>query len=96
MAAERRTWIGGNWKMNGTKSSVASLVDMLNSAVGEVPETCDVVVAPVALHIPFVQENLNGRIAVATTITSASPPPRRCSYARWHHHDGERWHWSFL
>ena len=41
------------------------LVDMLNGAADQVPEGCEVVVSPVALHIPFVQSELNARYAVA-------------------------------
>lgn len=46
----RKPVIGGNWKCNGTKDKVASLVAMLNGA-GEFPPDAQVVVAPTALHL---------------------------------------------
>lgn len=57
MATKRTPFVGGNWKANGTKESVAALCQTLNSAA--VPAGVDVVVAPTALHIPFVQGNLS-------------------------------------
>ena len=63
--ASRQIWIGGNWKCNGTQAKVKDLVDMLNGAADQVPEGCEVVVSPVALHIPIVQSELNARYAVA-------------------------------
>lgn len=61
---ERRSFIGGNWKSNGTKQSVQELVAALNKT--DVPSTTDVVVAPVYIHIPLVQQQLQHRsIAVS-------------------------------
>lgn len=57
MSGGRRLFVGGNWKCNGTKASVATLVETLNKG-GPKPENTDVVVAPTALHIGFVQANL--------------------------------------
>ena len=63
--AQRKHWVGGNWKCNGTKASVTALVSMLNGAAGDVPETTEVVVAPTALHIPMVLDSLDKAYGVA-------------------------------
>jgi len=55
----RRYLIGGNWKSNGTLSSNKQLVDALNKL--SVPDSTDVVVAPVFIHIPSVQQQLNNK-----------------------------------
>lgn len=48
--------VGGNWKCNGTVDSVNQLVSELND--GSVPNDVDIVVAPVAVHIPKVLESI--------------------------------------
>ena len=65
MAAERKHWVGGNWKCNGTKASVGALVEMLNGAAGAIPESTEVVVAPAALHIAGVVDTLDKAYGVA-------------------------------
>ena len=32
MSSERRFWVGGNWKMNGSTASIAALIATLNEA----------------------------------------------------------------
>eukprot|EP00696_Hemimastix_kukwesjijk_P019794 gnl/Hemi2/916_TR327_c0_g1_i1.p1 gnl/Hemi2/916_TR327_c0_g1~~gnl/Hemi2/916_TR327_c0_g1_i1.p1 ORF type:complete len:613 (-),score=269.93 gnl/Hemi2/916_TR327_c0_g1_i1:194-2032(-) len=59
----RRFWVGGNWKMNGSRASVQSLVDLLNN--GGVSSSAEVVVAPPSLYIPMVQNSLRKDFAVA-------------------------------
>jgi len=55
----RRPFVGGNWKMFGTKSSVAALVTALNASVGSWPSsTVEAVVAPTNLHLDYVLTNL--------------------------------------
>jgi len=58
-ANSRRFFVGGNWKCNGTKASIATLVGRLNSA--EVPKNVDVIVAPTFLHIDSVQRTLTNK-----------------------------------
>lgn len=53
----RKAFVGGNWKCNGTKESVAALVDTLNQG-GQTPDNCEVICAPTALHLDFVKNNL--------------------------------------
>jgi len=62
--SERRICIGGNWKCNGTRKTITELVNKLNQI--KIPSNVDVIVAPVAIHIPFVMEKITSQIAVAT------------------------------
>ncbi|RLN59718.1 hypothetical protein BBJ29_009695 [Phytophthora kernoviae] len=59
----RKYLIGGNWKCNGTRSSVRELVEILNKTAVD-PSQVDVVVAPPALHLDLVQQLLQRNIAV--------------------------------
>lgn len=53
--AARKFFVGGNWKSNGTVSSITSLVnDVLNTSALDTNRV-DVVVAPVSLHINLVK-----------------------------------------
>lgn len=63
-SAPRRFFVGGNWKCNGTKSSITDLVHKLNKS--DVPSNVDVVVSPTSLHIDLVQRLLtNPAITIA-------------------------------
>jgi triosephosphate isomerase len=55
MQANRRLIIGGNWKCNLTQNSVASLVDNVLNKLEYNKEKVEVLVAPIALHIPAVR-----------------------------------------
>ncbi|KAG3118266.1 hypothetical protein PI124_g3483 [Phytophthora idaei] len=59
----RKYFIGGNWKCNGTRSSVRHLVGILNKTVVD-PSQVDVIVAPPSLHLDQVQQLLQRDIAV--------------------------------
>lgn len=61
----RVPFVGGNWKCNGNKESVAKLVALLNNIDDNLLAEIDVVVAPPAIHIPSVQNNLNKKIDIA-------------------------------
>jgi triosephosphate isomerase len=52
----RRPLVAGNWKMNGTRASVAELTELLR--LQEMPASVDVVVFPSALHVMQVVEGL--------------------------------------
>ena len=68
----RKAFIGGNWKCNGTKESVAKLVDTLNQG-GQKPANTEVICAPTALHLDYVKSNLRADYQVcAQNIWSAS------------------------
>jgi len=58
----KKMLVGGNWKCNGTTAKVSQLVAMLNDA--PVPPHVEVVVCPVALHIPTAVAGLKPEIQV--------------------------------
>ncbi|RKP07791.1 Triosephosphate isomerase [Thamnocephalis sphaerospora] len=58
----RKFFVGGNWKMNGSKKDVNTLVSMLNNATFS---DVEVVVAPPALYLSTVRTELNSNIEVA-------------------------------
>eukprot|EP01097_Dermamoeba_algensis_P000833 TRINITY_DN1302_c0_g1_i1.p1 TRINITY_DN1302_c0_g1~~TRINITY_DN1302_c0_g1_i1.p1 ORF type:complete len:280 (-),score=71.53 TRINITY_DN1302_c0_g1_i1:87-836(-) len=62
--AERKKLVGGNWKMNGTRSSVTTLVELLNKIEFNTDKV-EVVVAPVALHLSTVRSSLKKEIGVS-------------------------------
>mmetsp|Transcript_7793 Transcript_7793/g.11867 ORF Transcript_7793/g.11867 Transcript_7793/m.11867 type:complete len:254 (-) Transcript_7793:233-994(-) len=63
--ADKKYLIGGNWKCNGTKESVAELVQTLNNG-GDFPANAEVVVAPPFLFIDSVMQTIRPDIAVST------------------------------
>ncbi len=54
----RRPLVAGNWKMNGTRASVAELIQSLRQQA--LPEGVEVAVFPSFLHIPQVMAELDG------------------------------------
>jgi len=60
---ERRFFVGGNWKCNGTEAEVESWVGTLNS--GTISSSTEVVVAPPTLHVTSVRDSLRKDINVA-------------------------------
>ena len=68
----RRPLVAGNWKMNGTRASVAELIGGLCQQ--EVPVPVEVVVFPSSLHLMQVVGGLAGRaIAVGAQDCAMSP-----------------------
>lgn len=60
----RQFFVGGNFKMNGTRESVSKIVDGLNKA--ELPSNVEVVIAPPAPYIALaVNENKQKTIEVS-------------------------------
>jgi len=55
----RRPMVAGNWKMHGTRASVAELIKGLAEQV--LPSSVDVVVFPSCLHVDLVAEGLAGK-----------------------------------
>jgi triosephosphate isomerase len=72
--AARKKFVGGNWKCNGTRESVAALITIYNNVATEgMAKDIDVVVAPTALHIPMAVDALHADIQVsAQNIWSAA------------------------
>ena len=63
-SSSNRYFVGGNWKLNGTRASIEALVKTYNEG-GDIPASVEVVVAPTALHIGYVQENMRKDVAVS-------------------------------
>ncbi|KAK6621841.1 hypothetical protein RUM44_001648 [Polyplax serrata] len=59
----RRFWVGGNWKMNGTKQSITEIMDFLKK--GPLDPDTDIVVGVPAIYLSFVKELLPNRIGIA-------------------------------
>jgi len=66
----RRPFIGGNWKCNGTKSSIEALVKKLNEK--KLPDGIDAVVAPTFLHLDLVKRSLHSPYIVAAQNASST------------------------
>lgn len=63
MKSSAKFFVGGNWKCNGNKESIALLVDDLNS--GEVPANVDVVCAPPFVYLDQVRTSLRPPYQIA-------------------------------
>ncbi|MEQ2224874.1 triosephosphate isomerase [Ilyodon furcidens] len=59
----RRFFVGGNWKMNGTKESLEELITTLNTA--DLDDQTEVVCAAPSIYLDFVRSLLDPRIMVA-------------------------------
>ncbi len=55
----RKPLVAGNWKMNGTRASVAALLGGLKAGIGQVT-TAEVAVCAPAIYIPETQSQLDG------------------------------------
>ena len=58
----RRPMVAGNWKMHGTRASVAELIEGLSQQ--QLPADVDVAVFPVSLHVAQVVTGLGGGVMV--------------------------------
>ncbi len=68
----RRPLVAGNWKMHGTRASVAELLAGLRSQV--LPECVEVAVMPTFIHVPAALDALQaGRIAVGAQDCAVEP-----------------------
>jgi len=59
----RRFFVGGNWKMNGTKASIDKIIEFLNA--GPIDENTDVVVGCPPIYLDYVRSKLDAKIGVA-------------------------------
>lgn len=72
MKAGRKLFVGGNWKSNGSLTSVRDLVcKILNPAPFNFSKV-DVAVSPMSIHIPLVQSILRPEIHIASQNASAT------------------------
>ncbi|KAJ2967357.1 hypothetical protein NUW58_g10475 [Xylaria curta] len=67
----RKFFVGGNFKMNGTISSVTEIVDNLNKA--QLDSNVETVIAPPALYLLLVREHAKKEIGVAARTSMTSP-----------------------
>uniref|UniRef100_A0A6A7GE28 Triosephosphate isomerase n=1 Tax=Hirondellea gigas TaxID=1518452 RepID=A0A6A7GE28_9CRUS len=67
----RSSFVGGNWKCNGTCNSVSSLTQSLSTTTSNIVGA-EVVVAPSTLHLPFVFKNIRGPIQVCAQNISST------------------------
>ena len=67
----RKSLVAGNWKMNGSKASIESLMDGLVNGLGTAGESIDVLVCPPAVYIPQVAGKAAGS-AIAVGAQNAS------------------------
>lgn len=68
----RRPMVAGNWKMHGTRASVAELIEGLNRQA--LPADIEVAVFPVSVHLGQVVEGLSG-IAVSIGAQNCAVEP---------------------
>lgn len=62
-SADRKFFVGGNWKMNGDKKSIDVIVDWLSK--GPLDKNVDVVVAPPSCYLQYSREKLPANVQVA-------------------------------
>ena len=55
----RQPLVAGNWKMNGSRASIAELLAGLKSGIGQVT-TAEVAVCAPAIYLPDTQAQLDG------------------------------------
>eukprot|EP01068_Selenidium_serpulae_P011628 Selendium_serpulae@DN5697_c0_g1_i1.p1 len=63
MVQARRPWVGGNWKCNGDKATIATLATAFN-AVDFDPKLMDVVICPTGIHYAETRTKMNEKIIV--------------------------------
>lgn len=61
--SQRKFFVGGNWKMNGSKEFIDSIIEFLKH--GPLAENVEVVVAPPAVYISYTKERIPANIAIA-------------------------------
>ncbi|EEB13564.1 triosephosphate isomerase, putative [Pediculus humanus corporis] len=59
----RKFWVGGNWKMNGTKNSIEEIANFLKK--GPLDPNTEVVVGVPAVYLNFAKEKLPENVEVA-------------------------------
>ncbi|XP_069774276.1 triosephosphate isomerase B [Narcine bancroftii] len=59
----RKFFVGGNWKMNGSKKTLGELAASLGKA--NLPEDTEVVVSPPFIYLSYIRDTLVSKIAVA-------------------------------
>lgn len=63
MVGKGQFFVGGNWKCNETVAEVKQLVKELND--GDVPDDCEIIVAPTFIHLQMVKDTLKAPYQVS-------------------------------
>jgi len=63
MASERKFFVGGNWKMNGTKKDIDGIINFLTT--GPLDPNTDVVVGVPACYLDYSAQKVPSNVAVA-------------------------------
>lgn len=63
MSAGRKFFVGGNWKLNGNKSTIKDIVKFLNDGCAN--DSVEVVVGPPAIYLESVKNAVDSKIGVA-------------------------------
>jgi len=63
MASTRKFYVGGNWKMNGSKESIDGIVKFLQD--GQLDQNCEIMVSPPSIYIAYVRDKLKSGISVS-------------------------------
>ncbi|XP_065660871.1 triosephosphate isomerase [Hydra vulgaris] len=59
----RKFFVGGNWKMNGDKAKILSIMELLNSS--NLSSKTEVVVAPPSIYVSYVKDHIKPEISVS-------------------------------
>lgn len=59
----RKFFVGGNWKMNGSKESIDGIIDFMNK--GDIPDNVDVICAPPTCYLSYVKANITPKAHVS-------------------------------
>lgn len=65
MVSSRKPWVGGNWKCNGSMSSIAVLFETLNKCEFN-SDKVDVAICPTALHMSAAKSSLADRFEICS------------------------------
>ncbi|XP_033097770.1 triosephosphate isomerase-like [Anneissia japonica] len=63
MSDQRNFFVGGNWKMNGSKASIDGILQFLNEA--KIPANTDVVCGPPTAYLSYVKERIQAGVQVS-------------------------------
>eukprot|EP01122_Echinamoeba_exundans_P013536 TRINITY_DN5923_c0_g1_i1.p1 TRINITY_DN5923_c0_g1~~TRINITY_DN5923_c0_g1_i1.p1 ORF type:complete len:257 (+),score=80.96 TRINITY_DN5923_c0_g1_i1:35-805(+) len=61
----RLFFVGGNWKMNGTRDSISALVGSLNNSSLPSAKDCEIVVSPPFVYLDLVSNTIQNKMSVA-------------------------------
>lgn len=61
----RKFFVGGNWKLNGSRAQIKDLVEKVNEGVAGVTSKAEVVVAPPALYLETVSQQVKNGVVVS-------------------------------